>query len=472
MSRARVVVLGGGPAGVGAAWRLALRGDVDVTVLEQNPLLGGNAGSFDFGGQRVDYGSHRLHPACEPDILADLKRILGDDLLDRPRDGRIRLLGRWIGFPLRAPDLALHLPPSFAIGAAIDAATKPLRRPAQPENFATVLEHGLGRTICRSFYFPYSKKIWGHDPVELSAIQAKKRVSAGSPAKLIRKVLGVMPAFRKPGAGRFFYPRRGFGQITEALADEARRAGARIVTEARVSALERDGDRIRAVRYERGGETVRLEAEQFFSTLPASLAVRLQKPAAPPEVVSAANALRFRSMLLIYLVLPRDQYTRWDAHYFPEAAVRITRLSEPKNYCASTEPRGRTVLCAELPCSPDDAVWSQSEAELARLVADDLRAAGLPDIGEPLEVGVRRLRFAYPIYDPSTEAAFARIDAWIGGLEGFLAFGRQGLFAHDNTHHALAMAYAASHCLGADGDWDAARWGRYRQQFESHVVED
>ena len=33
-------------------------------------------------------------------------------------------------------------------------------------------------------------------------------------------------------------------------------------------------------------------------------------------------------------------------------------------------------------------------------------------------------------------------------------FGRQGLFAHDNTHHALAMAYAAVDCLREDGTFD------------------
>lgn len=472
MKRARVVILGGGPAGVGAANRLALRGDLDVTLLEQNERVGGNAGSFDLAGFRADYGSHRLHPACDPAILADLRELLGEDLLDRPRDGRIRLLGRWIGFPLKPVDLALHLPPSFALGAAADAAFKPMRSPARPENFATVLEHGLGKTICRSFYFPYSKKIWGRDPSELSAVQAKKRVSAGSPAKLIRKVLGAVPAFRKPGSGRFFYPRQGFGQISEALADQARTAGARILTRARVTGLERDGDRIREVSFEHDGLTQRLEAEQFFSTLPASLAVRLQQPAAPPEIVAAANQLRFRAMLLVYLVIPRDHYTRWDAHYFPEAALRITRLSEPKNYSASSEPRGRTLLCAELPCQPGEEVWKQSDAELGELVSEDLHRAGLPPVGAVLEVAVKRLRFAYPIYDSSTEAAFARIDAWVGELEGFLSFGRQGLFAHDNTHHALAMAYAASHCLSGDGDWNAARWAEYRRQFESHVVED
>ncbi|MBI1355358.1 MAG: FAD-dependent oxidoreductase [Acidobacteria bacterium] len=472
MSRPRVVILGGGPAGVGAAARLAVAGAAEVTLLEQNELLGGNAGSFPIAGFRADFGSHRLHPACDPEILRDLQALLGPDLLDRPRDGRIRLQGRWIGFPLRPLDLALGLPPSFLAGAAWDAASKPFRAAATPENFATVLERGLGRTICRSFYFPYAEKIWGLSPAALSATQARRRVSAGSPAKLIRKVLGAVPAFRKPGAGRFFYPRGGFGRISEELGRQAETAGARILIGARVGKLEREGDRIVAVGFERKGQPERLEAEQFFSTLPASLAVRLQDPPPPASILTAADSLRFRSMLLIYLVIDRQQYTRWDAHYFPEAALRITRLSEPKNYSASTEPAGRTLLCAELPCDADDAVWASSDDDLARLVVEDLCQAGLPDPGRPARVAVQRLRFAYPIYEPSAEEAFATIDRWLGTLDRFVSFGRQGLFAHDNTHHALAMAYAAARCLRPDGGWDAASWAEARRRFESHVVED
>jgi hypothetical protein len=45
------------------------------------------------------------------------------------------------------------------------------------------------------------------------------------------------------------------------------------------------------------------------------------------------------------------------------------------------------------------------------------------------------------------------------------------LFAHDNTHHALAMAYAAAECLGPDG-FDASAWAAHRRVFETHVVED
>ena len=59
-----VVVLGAGPAGLGAALRLAERGAFHVTVVEKGPAVGGNAGGFELDGVPVDYGSHRLHPAC------------------------------------------------------------------------------------------------------------------------------------------------------------------------------------------------------------------------------------------------------------------------------------------------------------------------------------------------------------------------------------------------------------------------
>jgi len=57
-----VAILGGGPAGLGAAFRLTRHHLAQVTVLERNRWVGGNAGSFELAGMRVDYGSHRPHP--------------------------------------------------------------------------------------------------------------------------------------------------------------------------------------------------------------------------------------------------------------------------------------------------------------------------------------------------------------------------------------------------------------------------
>jgi protoporphyrinogen oxidase len=176
-------------------------------------------------------------------------------------------------------------------------------------------------------------------------------------------------------------------------------------------------------------------------------------------------------MLLVYLVLETNQFTEYDAHYFPEPGVAITRLSEPKNYGLVERP-GVTVLCAEWPCSPQDAIWSEPDAALGRRVVQALDAAGLPVRCKVRRVEVRRLAQAYPIYRRNYRPHFDRLDDWLGRIDGLVSLGRQGLFAHDNTHHTLAMAYAACACLGDDGSFDRARWRTHRRAFESHVVED
>ena len=67
--------------------------------------------------------------------------------------------------------------------------------------------------------------------------------------------------------------------------------------------------------------------------------------------------------------------------------------------------------------------------------------------------------------------ALKRLDDCTETLPGFLSYGRQGLFAHDNTHHALAMAYAAVSCL-ENGKFDLDKWHEHREVFATHVVED
>lgn len=116
--------------------------------------------------------------------------------------------------------------------------------------------------------------------------------------------------------------------------------------------------------------------------------------------------------------------------------------------------------------------WSLSDTELGRLMCQWLATAGLPVKAPVRRVVTRRLAHAYPVYDRSYAAHFETMDDWLGGFDGLLTFGRQGLFAHDNTHHALAMAYAAADCLGCNGAFDANRWAMHRKEFETHVVED
>jgi protoporphyrinogen oxidase len=289
-----IVILGGGPAGVGGAFYLHRAGRGRATVLEAQQVLGGNAGSFELDGLRVDYGSHRLHHASDPEILADLHEALRGDLLSVPRRGRIRLRGKWVHFPLKPVDLLLRLDRRFAAGSTRDMVMRSVRGKAgEGETFASVLQANLGPTICEHFYFAFARKIWGREPEQLSGIQARKRVSAGSFRKLIQRL------FKPPAAGRFYYPKKGYGQITEALGDAAAANGATILTGTRVTGLEpcANGNGW-TVTADRGGETTTLHADYVWSTIPTPLVARMMQPGAPQHVTDAASAISYRAMVL------------------------------------------------------------------------------------------------------------------------------------------------------------------------------
>lgn len=461
-----LVILGAGPAGAGAAFQAAQRKRGPVMVLEAQATPGGNAGSFDLEGIRMDYGSHRLHPSCDPRVLADLQSLLGADLLQRPRYGRILLRGRWIHFPLRALDLALRLPKSFLAGSAADVVRKRFARADGPETFASVLKKGLGETICRDFYFPYARKLWGLDPRELSPIQARRRVSASTPGAMLRKIVG------RSGWSWFYYPRRGYGQLTERLCDAATEAGVEFRYQSRVTAIEHSGATAHRIQYQDAAGTQTLDCGLVLSTLPINLLARSMWPEAPRPVLEAASSMSYRGMILIYLLLEQEQFSGYDAHYFPEEKIPISRMSEPKNYTGTREPRGLTALCAELPCDTQSKWWAMSDAQLADLLRDALAAAGIPIQAPVRKVVTRRLAHAYPIYKRGFEEQLAVVDAWLAEFTNVVTFGRQGLFAHDNTHHGLYMAYCAIDCLKEDLEFDAERWRAHRREFESHVVED
>jgi protoporphyrinogen oxidase len=331
----------------------------------------------------------------------------------------------------------------------LDAATGALRRP-RGETFAAVVRSSLGPTLAGRFYEPYAEKLFGVPADRLSAELARRRVGARSGRDLVRRV--VRPARER---GVFFYPRRGYGQIADALADAAVRAGAQVTTGAEVTRVAAGED---AVDVHTGDGRSR-RASQVWSTLPLSLLARLAS--APPQVAAAAARLRTRPLTLVYVVLATDRWTSFDAHYFPERDVPMVRVSEPKNYRDSRDdPAGVTVLCAEVP----------GEHAGGSEIVEALRGSGLP-CPDPVAIEVRRVAHAYPVYDLGFAGNLAIVDAWAGSLPRVLTFGRQGLFAHDNTHHALAMAWAAAEAA-AGGPVDPRRWHDARRSFLAHVVDD
>jgi protoporphyrinogen oxidase len=428
------------------------------------------AASPTVAGQRVDLGSHRLHPTIAPHLLAALRGLLGDDLQTRPRHGRLRLGDRWIAFPLRAGDAARHLPPGFAARAAGDAVTRPLRR-ARDDTFAEVVRVRLGRAMLDDFYGPYARKLWGRAPEELDGELARRRISAGGPVALARRLLRGRAG--SASGATFLYPRSGYGQIVERLADAAVAAGVSLDLGVGVRAVSVDGPDAVRVALDDG---TTLDARRVLWTAPVPVLVAALGDAVPAAVRTAAGCLRHRAMVLAYLAVDRPRWTDFDAHYLPGPEGPVTRVSEPKAYRDGPDPPDRTVLCAEIPCAVGDATWTADDSALGALVVDTLARADLPPV--PVAgVETRRLPHVYPVLDVAGRAARGLVDAWTatGDLGSVTVLGRQGLFVADNLHHVMAMGWDAGELAAREartGSWPVPEWTAARAAYRTHVVED
>lgn len=451
----RVAVLGAGPCGLAAAVAAARAGH-EVVVLEAADRVGGMAGSIEVAGQRVDLGSHRLHPVASPPVEDLLWEALGPDLQERRRRGRIHLEGRWLDFPLAPADMLAHLPPSFVAGAVMDLVTSPWRSPdATPDAHATLVAR-LGPTVAERFYRPYLTKLYGTDPSHLHAEVADRRVAARRAGEIVARTLQARPEVD------FRYPRTGFGQLSEALAAMATSVGARVALSTPVVGLSTDDD---TVAVEVPGEVVEVDA--VVSTLPAALLARLA--GAPRVVRKAVSSLRHRGLHLVHLDLDVPQLSDADALYFPGSETPVARISEPRNFRDNpADPVDHTVVCAEVPFDPEEP--GPDEDALRDMVVATLEEAGMA-VPTVRSATVTSLPHVYPVYTAASRRALRLVEDWVATIPRLLSVGRQGLFTPDNTHHVLAMGLDAAAVVGPDGV-DRAAWDDHRRAYLDFVVED
>src|SRR5687767_15793248 len=101
MDEKKVVIIGGGPAGLTAAYELCKRG-IRSEVLEKDAVVGGLARTVDYKGYHFDIGGHRFFTKVRAvenmwhEVLAE------GQFLRRSRLSRIYYNKRFFYYPLRA----------------------------------------------------------------------------------------------------------------------------------------------------------------------------------------------------------------------------------------------------------------------------------------------------------------------------------------------------------------------------------
>ena len=468
--REPVVVLGGGVAGLAVARYLAQDG-WPVTVVEKSAALGGLCGSFQSHGFTLDHGPHKLYSVV-PGILDEIRGLLGDDLIEHKKRNRIRLLGRYLDYPLSLGNLLPLLGPIRAARLGLGYAAALLgglvgrRDPASYEEY--VLQR-FGRGVYELVFEPLAWKVWG-DPRELSVDLARARIPSAGATELVLRLLKLKESTEDVDAPFFYYPRGGFGVFPERLAAEVRRAGGRILTSTTPRALERVDGSVRAVHVETGGQAERIPCATLVSSVPMSALARLLHPGDALLEAEVAQ-LRLRDLALVYLVIDQDRLVDDHWIFFPEKRYPFNRLFEQKSMDASLGPSGTTAVCCDLTCDEGDAVWSAPDQELVRRCMDALVEAGLttPD---RLRAGfVRRFRSFYPMYTVDYRERLGRVYVRLKEADNLVLTGRVGMFNYNNSDHCLDMGRFIASGMAA-GTPPREIWSGLEERVRSYRIID
>lgn len=438
------VILGGGLAGLAAAWSLTQAGR-RVQLLEGADAVGGLARTIERGGFRFDLGGHRFF-TNDPRVDGFVRELLGDELVTVPRASRIYLRGKWIEYPLRPLGalfgLGARTSARILLGYAAACAARRLR-PAPLLSLEDWVVANFGRPLFELYFRDYSEKVWGVGCRDISAEWMAQRVQGLSLGAAIRH------AFVKRGAAlptlvdRFLYPRLGIGSIAERLRAAIERSSP-ISTDARVVRVRHDGRRIEGVSVRRGDLLHELRGDTFLSTIPLTQLIQALSPHAPVEVRAAAARLRYRDLVIVTVMLRRERATDQTWIYFPGKDIPFGRLHEPTNWSAAMAPPGRTLLVTERFCFRGDAAWNAADAELIDTTVHHLAQLGFIQRHEAIDGMVVRIPAAYPLFEVGYQEHSRILRDYLERFENLQVAGRGGLFRYYNMDQAINSGLAAA----------------------------
>ena len=441
-------------AGLAAGWRLAQTGQWRVTVVERAPVIGGLCGTFRHGEFSLDYGPHKCF-SLMPDVLSELRALMGDELLRHEKKHSIYLFGRYLDYPLKLTELLTSMGPRHLLaagGAALAARLRGLTGSRRTESYEDYVVSRFGWHVYRLVFEPLADKVWG-DPQTLSADIARSRIPSTGFADVVGRLLKLKPETSQTNATYFYYPRAGFGRIPSRMAEEITRHGGTMLTSASPAAVHHERSAVTGVTVDRHGQRTTLPCDLLISTIPFDVLGRLmqqhRQELALDELLQAADLLQYRHLLLVYVVVEADLLTEDHWIFYPERSTAFGRICEQKQLSRAMVPAGTTVICCDMVDAPTGERWQSSDAALGARCIADLQAVGVLNGHRVRETFVKRAERFYPRYDLTYRDTLSRLYARLKRYSNVLSTGRIGLYNYNNSDHCVDMAMQIEEGLSA-----------------------
>jgi protoporphyrinogen oxidase/SAM-dependent methyltransferase len=426
----KVLILGAGPTGLGAAYHLKKLVHTDWRVFERNPHVGGLSASFvDDNGFTWDIGGHVLFSHYDYFDRA-VEGALGGDYYSHLRECRIRIMDGWVPYPFQ--NNIRHLPPE-ALEHCLEGLRVARSNPADARNFRQWMDAVFGEGIVRYFMEPYNRKVWGVPLETMGREWLGERVSVVDLERIEKNIAEQRDDVSWGPNNRFKFPKRGgtgaiFGGIARPLRD-------RISYDHELMAVDMEA---KVVSFANGRKE---QYDVLISTIP--LDCFIQKCVAAPEVVrDAARSLVHNGGLIVGLGFAgkRRDSTCW--MYFPEANSPFYRVTNFFNYSPHNVPSGDTDNYFSLMC---ETTYSSHKPVDKETIIDEtiqgLVNSGMiteEDRGRIVSRYLMDIPYSYPVPTLGRDRALAVIQPFLES-KGVYSRGRFGAWKYEvgNMDHSF-----------------------------------
>ena len=484
----RVVIIGAGPAGLSAAYKLLKESkDYEVIILEGSKDIGGISKTVKYKGNRMDIGGHRFFskdkrvldfwkevmpiqskPAMD---YKKLKRKVAVDkngvdpskednvMLIRNRLSRIYYLNKFFDYPISIKWQTfknLGLVRTIKSGFSYMKSMVIKKKEDSLENFYI---NRFGRTLYSIFFEKYTEKLWGRSPKDISADWGAQRVKGLSILVVLKDTLCKIFKIKRVKVEtslieEFYYPKYGPGHFWETVAKKVIKMGGKIIKDSKVTKINFKNDKIISV--EANG--ILYKSDIFISSMPLKDLVNSLNgnKNISKDILRVANGLPYRDFVTVGLLVDKLKIKNetdiktlgnivpdcWI--YVQDASVKLLRIQIFNNWSPYMlkDPNKTVWIGAEYTCSMEDELWNMNNRDTMKFVVSELEKIGIIDSQSVIDYHVERIEKAYPSYF-DTYSEIDKLIEYINGYSNLYCVGRNGQHRYNNMDHSIITSFEA-----------------------------
>ena len=487
----KILIIGAGPAGLTAAYELLKKNnDYEVTVFEETSVFGGISRTVNYKGNRMDMGGHRFFSKVPEvnewwehmlpmqgaksfdDILLERDSYIKEGGPDPEKEDRVMLTRHRVSrilFDDKFYDYPISLKPetfkNFGFITTMKVGfsyLKSIFHKLPEDNLENLYVNSFGRKLYSMFFEYYTENLWGRHPSEIDASWGKQRTKGLSIFGIIKDYLGKVFKVKNRKVNtslieEFKYPKLGPGQLWDVTAAEVEKLGGKIIQNAKVVKLHKNGDGVLdSLVYEKAGKNIEVRGDVFISSMPIKDLVGGMNDV-PEEPARIAKGLPYRDYMTLGVLVPRLNLKNktelktvsnivpdcWV--YVQDRRVKMGRFQIYNNWSPYMikDLKNTIWIGLEYFVSEGDEYWNMSEEDFSKFAVDEMVKLNLIDSADQvIDTHMEKVKKAYPAYF-DTYSEIDTLTSWLNTIPNLYCVGRNGQHRYNNIDHSMMTSFEA-----------------------------